>query len=79
VLEAAEWAADLPPESASKRELNDGWANSEMLLAELVDIVRLNLWSKSKDGAKSRNRPKPIPRPGVVQPKQRAGRKTFSS
>lgn len=75
VLEAADWAVHLPPESALKRELNDGWTNSEMLLAELVDTFRLNLWTKTKDGSKNRNRPKPIPRPGVVQPKQRAGKK----
>lgn len=41
------------------------WGLREMLLAEIVDMQHLALWSKTKDGEKNRNRPKPIERPGA--------------
>ncbi len=50
---------------AAERNPNDSpWGLREHLLAELTDIQRLALWTKTKDGAKNRNRPKPIERPG---------------
>lgn len=36
-----------------------------MLLAAAVDQLTVLAWMKTEDGAKGRNRPKPIPRPGV--------------
>ena len=44
------------------------WGKAEYLLADLVDVQRLLLWTKTKDGQKGRNRPEPYPRPGVVKP-----------
>jgi hypothetical protein len=39
------------------------WGAAEHLLAGLVDLMNVQVWMKSKDGQKNRNRPKPIPRP----------------
>ncbi|WP_141717925.1 DUF5361 domain-containing protein [Nocardia altamirensis] len=41
------------------------WGQVEHLLADLVDVANLLLWSKTKDGSHNRNRPAPYPRPGV--------------
>ena len=41
------------------------WGLQEQLLANLADGVAWLIWAKTDDGAKNRNRPKPIPRPGV--------------
>lgn len=41
------------------------WKLSEHLLAVIADAVIAGNWMQSKDGQKNRNRPKPIPRPGV--------------
>lgn len=43
------------------------WGLSEHLLAVVADAVIAGNWMQSKDGQKNRNRPKPIPRPGVEQ------------
>lgn len=40
------------------------WGTTEQLLAALVDVQRLALWLKTKDGADGRNQPRPLPRPG---------------
>lgn len=50
------------------------WGLGEQLLATVVDQVNVLLWQKTKDGYKNRNRPKPIPRPGV-EDKKSAGKK----
>lgn len=42
------------------------WGLPEQLLAGAVDALHFLQWSKTTDGAKGRNRPKPIPRPGVT-------------
>ena len=47
------------------------WGVSEHLLASAVDALRWLVWSKTKDGEKNRNRPKPVPRPGVKPDKGR--------
>lgn len=77
VLHAADLAAHLPPDSAVAREMNPeyAWGVTEHLLATAVDTLRLLVWMQSKDGAKNRNRPKPLPRPGVKQGKQRVEKK----
>lgn len=48
-----------------------GWDKQNMLLANIADSLVWLQWAQTKDGKKGRNRPKPIPRPGVVdeQPK----------
>lgn len=35
------------------------------LLAEMVDMLHLLVWAKTKDASKGRGRPKPIERPGT--------------
>ena len=41
------------------------WTLSDQLLALVGDYLAWIAWSKTADGEKGRNRPKPIPRPGV--------------
>lgn len=41
------------------------WTFQAQLQATMVDYLRLLFWTKTKDGSKGRNPPKPIPRPGV--------------
>ncbi|WP_052372591.1 DUF5361 domain-containing protein [Nocardia otitidiscaviarum] len=50
------------------------WGLKEMLLADMVDSLRWLVWAKTKDAQKGRNRPKPVPRPGVAKP-ERIGEK----
>lgn len=53
------------------------WTMDAQLQAATVDCLRLLLWMKTKDGAKNRNRPRPIRRPGVddgVEKKKIGGR-----
>ncbi|MFI9506872.1 DUF5361 domain-containing protein [Nocardia sp. NPDC052566] len=47
------------------------WGQVEHLLADLVDVANLLLWSKTKDGSNNRNRPSPYPRPGVEDKSKR--------
>jgi len=65
VLWAADLAVHLPPDSATKLAIGGGWSRGEQLLAAVVDFLALHWWAQTKDGAKNRNRPKQIPRPGV--------------
>lgn len=44
------------------------WGVQEHLTANLVDLTNILVWFKTKDGSKGRNRPKPIPRPGMQEP-----------
>ncbi|WP_193510500.1 DUF5361 domain-containing protein [Cryobacterium sp. BB736] len=58
----------MPPDRSvlqleSKPE-DSGWTLANHLIAEAVDSLRLQIWQKTKDGRKNRNRPKPIERPG---------------
>ena len=55
--ESATWAAEHPDAAA--------WGLSEQLLAEVADSLHWLQWAKTADGSKGRNRPKPIPRPGI--------------
>lgn len=41
------------------------WGLSEQLLALVADYLAWLQWAQTEDGSKNRNRPKPIPRPGV--------------
>ena len=49
------------------------WKLSEHLLAVIADAVIAGNWMQSKDGQKNRNRPKPIPRPGVEPESKKFG------
>lgn len=60
----------LQPATALHRELvgeHYQWGMVEQLLALVVDELAVANWQRSKDGAKGRNRPSPLPRPGVKQ------------
>ena len=46
------------------------WGITEQLMAAAVDLLRVANWMNTEDGSKGRNRPEPIPRPGVEQPKR---------
>ncbi|MDN6706374.1 DUF5361 domain-containing protein [Corynebacterium glyciniphilum] len=48
------------------------WTPDRQLLASAVDLLSVQVWQPTKDGRRGRNRPKPIPRPGVKD----AGRET---
>lgn len=65
-----------PPDSALHRAMHPDeapWRLSEHLLAVIADAVIAGNWMQSKDGQKNRNRPKPIPRPGVKPEKKTFG------
>lgn len=49
------------------------WGLSEHLLAVIADAAISGNWMQSRDGQKNRNRPKPIPRPGVKPENQKFG------
>ena len=58
----------LPADAALVRHIrgdDSAWDLQSHLLALIADTARLHLWLVSRDGQKNRNRPKPIPRPGV--------------
>jgi hypothetical protein len=42
------------------------WTIGDYLLAQIADTQAWLAWTKTKDGEKGRNQPKPIVRPGVV-------------
>ena len=72
VLRAADYAANLPPGGAVDRRLNpEQWTRDQMIAASQADALNWLVWSKTRDGQKNRNRPKPIPRPGVDDGKGR--------
>lgn len=41
------------------------WTVGDHLSALMVDALNWLVWSKTEDGAKNRNRPRPVPRPGM--------------
>lgn len=59
------------PTTDLKQVVEDGdreygaWSQTDMLLAELIDVARWLRWSKTPDAEKGTNRPEPFPRPGV--------------
>lgn len=61
------WSAYYAAESGEESL----WGVQEHLMANLVDLTNILVWFKTKDGQKGRNRPKPIPRPGVEEPGKR--------
>lgn len=66
----------LPPESATRQKLagdDGGWTLTNQLLAAIVDGIAVEIWQHGGDPKAPR--PKPIKRPGVVDP----GEKKFGS
>jgi hypothetical protein len=63
------------PESALYRTLNPQWmwGLPEMLAADIADSLRWLVWAKTEDARKKRNIPRPIPRPGVKDARERIG------
>lgn len=54
-----------PSGSALARSHREGWTDLALLLAAVIDEQRLANWLQTEDATKGRNRPDPIPRPGV--------------
>jgi Family of unknown function (DUF5361) len=52
------------------------WDTAEHLLAAAVDLLRVSVWQKTKDGSTGRNQPKPIKRPGDLDPNRKFGGRT---
>lgn len=66
-----------PRDSALFRVMNPDtwqWGLAEHLLSINADAAIMGNWMQSKDGQKNRNRPKPLPRPGVEQDKKFGGK-----
>lgn len=63
-----------PSTSALARARHGDWNLTNELLAGVVDALAWLQWAKTKDGAKNRNRPKPIPRPSNDHNRKSKGR-----
>lgn len=66
--ELAAMAKHLPRDSATQLAVDpesSAWGLNEQLLALVADYLAWLQWAKTEDGSKNRNRPRPIPRPGV--------------
>lgn len=64
----------LPRESALVREIHGEalvWDITNQLLASIADQLAIANWQRA--GGKKADRPKPIPRPGIEQPKRYGG------
>jgi len=62
-----------PRESALARVVDPDqaeWSLTDYLLAIIADYQAWLVWSKSADGKRNRNRPKPIPRPGISEDRE---------
>lgn len=71
-------ASGLPPESRIMKKLMDQkYDINTMLLANIADSMALNVWTKTKDAAKNRNRPQSITK-ALTQSKEKEA-KAFSS
>lgn len=73
---AAILASQLPEDSRVTRALNpDVWPLDRQLLAVIANNTNWLVWSKTKDGQKGRNRPKPIqPTPAREKQEKEAAR-----
>lgn len=49
------------------------WTPTTMLLAEMVDMLRILVWQNTADARDGRNFPKRVVRPGVSEPEERKG------
>lgn len=73
---------NLPQSSALHKSIHgleeSLWTISDYLLAQIADTQAWLAWTKTKDGEKGRNQPRPIPRPGVEdESKKRIGSGTL--
>ncbi|MFB7720738.1 DUF5361 domain-containing protein [Nocardia sp. NPDC056100] len=69
----------LPPDSALTRHMyaeTSRWQLDQYLLADMADCLRWLVWSKSDDARHGRNRPEPIPRPGLESGREKLGTAT---
>lgn len=60
-----------PPGNAIARSIDPqgaAWGVAEHLQRHTIDLLAAANWMASEDGSKGRNRPKPYPGPGVVDP-----------
>lgn len=65
------------PGSATYRAVYPDWQwhlIGNQLAAAQTDLLALLWWAKTRDGQKNRNRPKPVPRPGVNDPEAAGNR-----
>lgn len=63
-----------PPTSALYRAQygeEAAWQLPEHLLAAMTDSLHWLVWAQSKDGQKNRNKPRPVPRPGLEEETER--------
>lgn len=73
-IAAASRGFEADPASLSAQAAGgDGWTRTEHFLALVLDELRTANWQRTKDGAKGRNRPKPIS-PLRKAPGKRIGR-----
>ncbi|MFE6863634.1 DUF5361 domain-containing protein [Nocardia sp. NPDC057668] len=49
------------------------WQLTQMLMADMADSLRWLVWSKTEEAQQNRNRPEPIPRPGLKASAERIG------
>lgn len=66
----------LPAESALMRSVHPKthhWQLDQYLLADMADCLRWLVWAKTEDARNGRNRPEPIPRPGLESGRERVG------
>ncbi|TQM29861.1 DUF5361 domain-containing protein [Nocardia bhagyanarayanae] len=65
-----------PADSALARSVygeDHQWQLGQHLLADMADSLRWLVWSKTKAAQDGRDRPEPIPRPGVTRGVERIG------
>lgn len=69
----------LPETSALVRVMHPErhqWQLTQYLLADMADSLRWLVWSKTRAAQDGRDRPNPIPRPGLRSPNERIGTAT---
>jgi len=59
-----------PPGTYVFQKVNEGWTVNDHLQAQAIDALNLLVWSKTVDAQEKspKFKPKPIPRPGMVEP-----------
>jgi hypothetical protein len=59
-----------PPGTRVFQKVHQGWTVNDHLQAQAIDALNMLVWSKTTDAQEKhpRHKPKPIPRPGMVEP-----------
>lgn len=71
------YAAAAPDSALVRATGSDAvWGLQEQLLAAAVDNLAILAWQRTEDGHKGRNRPEPIPRPGITDKNKENGKVT---